>query len=94
MCVPLNLALQDFGYCGLASTIAANARTRGDSIEGGAGSISPLFLILLLSCALAGCVNAINQRLGEMDGETDHVHLVIVYPPKLSISALINNLKP
>ena len=50
--------------------------------------------MLLLSRALAGCVNAINQRLGEMDGETDHVHLVIVYPPKLSISALINNLKP
>ena len=50
--------------------------------------------MLLLSCALAGCVNAINQRLGEMDGETDHLHLVIVYPLKLSISALINNLKP
>ena len=29
-----------------------------------------------------------------MDGEIDHVHLVIVYPPKLSISALIKNLKP
>ncbi|GAL59502.1 putative transposase [Pseudescherichia vulneris NBRC 102420] len=29
----------------------------------------------------------------EMDGEADHVHLLIAYPPKLSISVLVNNLK-
>ena len=29
----------------------------------------------------------------EMDGEADHVHVLIAYPPKLSISVLVNNLK-
>lgn len=28
-----------------------------------------------------------------MDGEADHVHVLIAYPPKLSISVLVNNLK-
>ncbi|WP_156100012.1 IS200/IS605 family transposase [Nitrosococcus oceani] len=27
------------------------------------------------------------------DGEEDHVHLLVEYPPKLSISVLVNNLK-
>lgn len=29
----------------------------------------------------------------EMDGEADLVHVLIAYPPKLSISVLVNNLK-
>lgn len=29
----------------------------------------------------------------EMDGEADHVHVLVAYPPKLSISVLVNNLK-
>jgi putative transposase len=29
----------------------------------------------------------------ECNGEADHVHLLISYPPKLSISALVNSLK-
>lgn len=29
----------------------------------------------------------------EMDGEADHVHLLIAYPPKLAISVMVNNLK-
>ena len=29
----------------------------------------------------------------EMDGEEDHVHLLIAYPPRLSISVMVNNLK-
>jgi putative transposase len=32
-------------------------------------------------------------ELIECDGEDDHVHLLIVYPPKISISALVNSLK-
>jgi len=32
-------------------------------------------------------------ELVEMDGERDHVHLLINYPPKLSISNLVNSLK-
>ncbi|MFM7190197.1 MAG: IS200/IS605 family transposase [Microcystaceae cyanobacterium] len=29
----------------------------------------------------------------EFNGESDHVHLLIEYPPKLSISTLVNHLK-
>lgn len=32
-------------------------------------------------------------RILEFNGETDHVHLLVEYPPKLSISVLVNNLK-
>ncbi len=34
-----------------------------------------------------------NVELVEMDGERDHVHLLINYPPKLAISNLVNSLK-
>lgn len=29
----------------------------------------------------------------EMDGEPDHVHLLVAYPPKLAVSIMVNNLK-
>ena len=29
----------------------------------------------------------------EMDGERDHVHLLVNYPPKVSVSKLVNSLK-
>ena len=32
-------------------------------------------------------------NLIEMDGEKDHVHLLIEYPPKLAVSILVNSLK-
>jgi len=32
-------------------------------------------------------------ELVEMDGEDNHVHLLVDYPPKHSISALVNSLK-
>ncbi|EPE2305257.1 IS200/IS605 family transposase [Salmonella enterica subsp. enterica serovar Muenchen] len=32
-------------------------------------------------------------ELVEMDGENDHVHLLINYPPKLAVSSLVNSLK-
>jgi putative transposase len=31
--------------------------------------------------------------LTEFDGEDDHVHLLVMYPPKVSISKLVNSLK-
>lgn len=31
--------------------------------------------------------------LVEMDGEDDHVHLLVEYPPKVALSALVNSLK-
>jgi putative transposase len=32
-------------------------------------------------------------QLVEMDGEADHVHLLINYPPKHSVSTMVNSLK-
>ena len=29
----------------------------------------------------------------EMDGEGDHVHLLVEYPPKISVSSMVNSLK-
>lgn len=34
-----------------------------------------------------------SASLVEMDGEYDHVHLLVNYPPKVSISTLVNSLK-
>lgn len=31
--------------------------------------------------------------LVEMDGEGDHVHLLVTYPPKVSVAVLVNSLK-
>ncbi len=33
------------------------------------------------------------SELVEFDGESDHIHLLINYPPKVSISKLVNSLK-
>ena len=41
----------------------------------------------------AGVCQKFQARLVEMDGETDHVHLLIEYPPKVSVSSLVNSLK-
>ncbi len=32
-------------------------------------------------------------ELREFNGETDHVHLLVHYPPKIALSKLINSLK-
>lgn len=32
-------------------------------------------------------------KLVEFNGESDHVHLLIIYPPKVAISSLVNSLK-
>ena len=34
-----------------------------------------------------------HATLVEMDGEEDHVHLLVEYPPKLAVSSLVNSLK-
>jgi putative transposase len=34
-----------------------------------------------------------DAELVEFDGEDDHVHLLVNYPPKVAISNLVNNLK-
>ena len=35
----------------------------------------------------------LEYELLEMDGEREHVHILIAYPPKLAISVMVNNLK-
>jgi putative transposase len=37
--------------------------------------------------------NDFEAELTEFDGEDDHVHLLVNYPPKISISKLVNSLK-
>ena len=32
-------------------------------------------------------------QLIALDGEADHIHLLVEYPPKLSVSAMVNALK-
>jgi putative transposase len=40
-----------------------------------------------------GVCENFEAQLVEMDGEHDHVHLLVEYPPKVAISALVNSLK-
>ena len=37
--------------------------------------------------------NGFEAQLLEMDGERDYVHLLVSYPPKVPVSALVNSLK-
>ena len=41
----------------------------------------------------AGVCQKFEARLVEMDGDRDHVHLLIEYPPTVSVSSLVNSLK-
>lgn len=43
--------------------------------------------------ALESACEKLECELLEMDGEADHVHLLVAYPPKLAISIMVNNLK-
>jgi putative transposase len=46
-----------------------------------------------LRTIFGGICAKFDATLVEMDGEGDHVHLLVEYPPKLSVSALVNSLK-
>ncbi|MDO9582535.1 MAG: IS200/IS605 family transposase [Desulfomicrobium sp.] len=35
----------------------------------------------------------LGAEMAEMDGEEDHVHILVNYPPKLAVSTLVNSLK-
>ncbi len=70
---------------------------------------SPVVLVTLPSTAVHHCNTENTPRnhqtifnhvcknfeaeLVEMDGETDHVHLLVNYPPKVAVSVLVNSLK-
>ena len=51
------------------------------------------YMIQQLRDALESACEKLECELLEMDGEQDHVHLLIAYPPKLAISVMVNNLK-
>ena len=51
------------------------------------------YMIEQLREAFMSACEKLECDLIEMDGEEDHVHLLIAYPPKLSISVMVNNLK-
>ena len=40
-----------------------------------------------------GICKDFNAELVEMNGERDHVHLLVNYPPNVSVSKLVNSLK-
>jgi putative transposase len=46
-----------------------------------------------LSDTFKNICNNFEAELVEFDGEKDHVHLLVNYPPKVSISKLVNSLK-
>ena len=42
---------------------------------------------------MAGVCSDADAELLQFDGEDDHVHLLVRYPPKVSLSKLVNSLK-
>ena len=46
-----------------------------------------------LKIMFAGICTDFESNLIEFDGEGDHVHLLIEYPPKVAVSRLVNSLK-
>ena len=46
-----------------------------------------------LKQVFASVCASVEAELMEFDGEKDHVHLLVNYPPKLAISSLVNRLK-
>nr|WP_264196521.1 IS200/IS605 family transposase [Microseira wollei] len=50
-------------------------------------------ILLRLHEILAGTCEKWNRKLTDFNGESDHVHLVIDFPPDVEISKLVNNLK-
>lgn len=49
--------------------------------------------LLELNSIFASVCKDFEAELVEFNGEDDHVHLLVSYPPKVSVSALVNSLK-
>ena len=47
----------------------------------------------LMKVVFENICNMNDSTLEEFDGEADHVHLLITYPPRIALSVLINSLK-
>ena len=46
-----------------------------------------------LQAIFASVCNDFEAELIECDGEQDHIHLLVNYPPKMSVAKLVNSLK-
>ncbi len=46
-----------------------------------------------IEAAFNSVAKSLNFQVTEFNGESDHVHALIEYPPKLSVSQLVNSLK-
>jgi putative transposase len=55
----------------------------------------PFTSAILARCEqiMAEVCTAFGAELSEFNGETDHVHLLVHYPPKVALSRLVNSLK-
>lgn len=49
--------------------------------------------INILNIIFSEVCEKFEAKLIEMDGENDHVHLLVEYPPKITVSKLVNSLK-
>jgi len=49
--------------------------------------------IAFLKTVFQSVCERFGARLVECDGEDDHVHLLVTYPPKVAVSTLVNSLK-
>lgn len=49
--------------------------------------------LAILEDSMETVAKSMGFEIIEFNGESDHVHLLIEYPPKLSISTLVNHLK-
>ena len=49
--------------------------------------------ILILESLFSKVCDDFDAQLIEIDGEADHIHLLIHYPPKVALSKLVNSLK-
>lgn len=46
-----------------------------------------------MKTVMSGVARKMNFDILEIEGESDHVHLLIEIPPKLSVSQIVNSLK-
>lgn len=67
-----------------AHLVFVTKRRRGVLTKAALAAMEPVFRSV---CA------DLNSKLLSFNGEDDHVHLLVDYPPKVSLSALVNSLK-
>lgn len=49
--------------------------------------------LVCIETAFKSVAEKMNFKILEFNGEGDHIHVLVEYPPKLSVSRLVNHLK-